>query len=99
MSARYNEEQFNNDIKELLKGKKYSEEEIQNRINEIKSTYPDAEIQRICSYGRVSTNHDEQESSLFTQNIMFHNFCDYHKKDGYVLVEEIYDRHRSEERR
>lgn len=93
MTSKYNEDQFNNDINELLKGKKYSEEEIQSRINEIKSTYPDVEIQRICSYGRVSTKHDEQESSLFTQNIMFHNFCESHKKDGYVLVEEIYDRH------
>lgn len=88
-----NEKQFDRDINELLKGRRYSDEEIQNTINEIKSTYPDAKIQRVCSYGRVSTKQDEQESSLFTQNIMFHNFCERHKKDGYVLVEEIYDRH------
>ena len=88
-----NEKQFDRDINELLRGRRYSEDEIQNTITEIKYTYPEAKIQRVCSYGRVSTKHDEQESSLFTQNIMFHNFCENHKKDGYVLVEEIYDRH------
>lgn len=92
MTETLKEKQFDEDINKLLEGKRYTEYEIQERIKLIKEKFPNVPIKRVCSYGRVSTTHDEQESSLFTQNAVFHNYCENKEKDGWVLVEEVYDR-------
>lgn len=86
------ERQFDIDIDELLKGKKHTESEIQERIKYIQETYGVNDIKRVCCFGRVSTKHDEQEMSLYTQRTMFHNYIEHVEKDGYIIVEEIYDR-------
>ena len=86
-----NNDIFDKQIEELLKGKKYTEAEINGKIQYINKHYPNVTIKRVCSYGRVSTKSDEQESSLFTQNSIFHSVCDNNLQKGWVLVEEVYD--------
>ena len=78
-------------IERLKQGVVYSESEINEIIETIKTQYPNTSIKRVCAYGRVSTKQEEQESSLLTQHEVFRNYCEYHKKDGYVLVEEMYE--------
>ena len=78
-------------IERLKKGVVYSESEINEIIETIKTQYPNTSIKRVCAYGRVSTKQEEQESSLLTQHEVFKSYCEYHKKDGYVLVEEMYE--------
>lgn len=90
--AQLDEKQFEENIEELLKGRKYTQAEIEEKIKFIKETFGVKDIIRVCSYGRVSTTHTEQESSLFNQNKYFHDYCDAKAKDGWVLVEEVYDR-------
>lgn len=48
-------------------------------------------IKRVCAYGRVSTKHEEQESSLLTQREVFNRWIESHKDEGYKLVKEIYE--------
>ena len=78
-------------IERLKQGVVYSESEINEIIETIKTQYTNTSIKRVCAYGRVSTKQEEQESSLLTQHEVFRNYCEYHKKDGYVLVEEMYE--------
>lgn len=78
-------------IERLKQGVVYSESEINEIIETIKTQYHNTSIKRVCAYGRVSTKQEEQESSLLTQHEVFRNYCEYHKKDGYVLVEEMYE--------
>lgn len=78
-------------IERLKQGVVYSESEINEIINNIHTQYPNTSIKRVCAYGRVSTKQEEQESSLLTQHEVFRNYCEHHKKDGYVLVEEMYE--------
>lgn len=82
---------FEENIERLKKGVVYSAEEIEKIIAEIKADYPNTTIKRICAYGRVSTKQEEQLSSLQTQSQVFREYCERHKKDGYVLVEEVYE--------
>ncbi|MEE3469043.1 MAG: recombinase family protein [Butyrivibrio hungatei] len=49
------------------------------------------DIRRVCAYGRVSTNHEEQESSILTQGEMFKKWEETHKDEGYKLVNEVYE--------
>ena len=49
-------------------------------------------IKRVCAYGRVSTKHEEQESSLLTQREMFNKWIDAHSDEGYKLVDEVYEK-------
>ena len=90
--AKFDEKQFEENIEELLKGRKYTQAEIEEKIKYIQEQYGINNIVRVCSYGRVSTTHTEQESSLFNQSKYFHDYCDGKAKDGWVLVEEVYDR-------
>lgn len=46
---------------------------------------------RVCGYGRVSTKHEEQESSLVTQHEMFTKWIEAHSEEGYQLVNEVYE--------
>lgn len=78
-------------IERLKQGVVYSKDEINRIIEDIKEHYPNTSIKRVCAYGRVSTKQEEQESSLLTQHEVFRNYCEYHRKDGYVLVEEMYE--------
>lgn len=48
-------------------------------------------IKRVCGYGRVSTKHEEQETSLITQREMFNRWIDSRKEEGYQLVGEVYE--------
>lgn len=48
-------------------------------------------IKRVCAYGRVSTKHEEQESSLETQHLLFNRWIETHKSQGYELVNEVYE--------
>lgn len=48
-------------------------------------------LKRVCGYGRVSTKHEEQETSLITQREMFNRWIDSHKEEGYQLVDEVYE--------
>jgi DNA invertase Pin-like site-specific DNA recombinase len=82
---------FNENIERLKKGIVYSTEEIERIIAEIKEQYPNTPIKRVCAYGRVSTKYEEQESSLLTQHEVFKSYCERHKSDGYVLVNEVYE--------
>ena len=83
---------FDEQIEELLKGRRYTSHELNKKIEEIQSNYPNVPIKRVCSYGRVSTKHDEQKTSLINQNQIFHKVCESKASDGWVLVEEVYDR-------
>lgn len=78
-------------VEELIAGVVYSENEIREHINTISTQYPDTKIKRVCGYGRVSTKYAEQLSSLQTQHTIFSSYCDSQAKNGYVLVEEIYE--------
>ena len=78
-------------IERLKQGVVYSQDEINKIIVDIKEQYPNTSTKRVCAYGRVSTKQEEQESSLLTQHEVFRNYCEYHRKDGYVLVEEMYE--------
>ena len=78
-------------IEQLKQGIVYSKEEIEEIIADIKTNYPNTTLKRVCAYGRVSTKYEEQESSLQTQHEIFKSYCEHHKKDGYVLVEEAYE--------
>lgn len=82
---------FNENIDRLKKGIVYSSDEIDKIITDIKVNYPNTEIKRVCAYGRVSTKYEEQESSLQTQHEVFRSYCERHKSDGFVLVEEVYE--------
>ena len=82
---------FDKDIERLKQGVVYSQDEINKIIAEIKEQYPNTSIKRVCAYGRVSTKHEEQKSSLLTQHEVFKTYCEQHRKDGYVLVEEVYE--------
>lgn len=82
---------FDENIERLKKGIVYSSEEIERIIAEIKEQYPNVPIKRVCAYGRVSTKYEEQESSLLTQHEVFKSYCERHKSDGYVLVNEVYE--------
>lgn len=82
---------FDENIERLKKGIVYSNEEIERIIAEIKEQYPNTPIKRVCAYGRVSTKYEEQESSLLTQHEVFKSYCERHKSDGYVLVNEVYE--------
>lgn len=90
--ARVDEKKFDDEIQKLLEGRKYTQAEIDDKIKFIQETYGIKDIVRVCSYGRVSTTHSEQESSLYNQLTYFHDYCDGKAKDGWVLVEEVYDR-------
>lgn len=83
---------FDENIEKLLEGKRYTKQEIKDKIEYIKAKYPNVDIKRVCSYGRVSTVSEQQESSLFTQSAVFHSYCENKERDGWVLVEEVYDR-------
>jgi len=48
-------------------------------------------LKRVCGYGRVSTKHEEQETSLVTQREMFNRWIESHKEEGYQLVGEVYE--------
>ncbi len=85
-----NSQQFDKTIQQLLIGLRSSEDEIKMVTEDIKQNY-NTPIKRVCSYGRVSTKHDEQESSLITQHTLFNKYIESHRQQGYVLVEEIYD--------
>ncbi|MEE3469042.1 MAG: recombinase family protein [Butyrivibrio hungatei] len=50
------------------------------------------DIRRVCAYGRVSTKHEEQESSIETQRVMFKKWIEVHKAEGYKLVDEVYEK-------
>ena len=78
-------------IDRLKQGVVYSQDEINKIIVDIKEQYPNTSIKMVCAYGRVSTKQEEQESSLLTQHEVFKKYCEYHRKDGYVLVEEMYE--------
>ena len=78
-------------IERLKQGVVYSESEINEIITSIKTQYPNTSIKRVCAYGRVSTKYEEQESSLLTQHEVFKSYCANHLKDGYVLVNEVYE--------
>lgn len=82
---------LNENMERLKNGILYSSEEIERIIAEIKEQYPNTPIKRVCAYGRVSTKHEEQESSLLTQHEVFKSYCERHKSDGYVLVNEVYE--------
>lgn len=82
---------FDENIERLKKGIVYSSEEIERIIAEIKEQYTNVPIKRVCAYGRVSTKYEEQESSLLTQHEVFKSYCERHKSDGYVLVNEVYE--------
>ena len=84
------QQQFDDIIKMLLRGLKTTETDIKSAIDAIKKEF-DIPIKKVCSYGRVSTKHDEQESSLITQHTLFNKYIESHRQQGYVLVEEIYD--------
>ena len=90
--ARVDEQKFDDEIQKLLEGRKYTQAEIDAKIKFIQETYGITDIVRVCSYGRVSTTHTEQESSLYNQNKRFHTYCNKKEEDGWVLVEEVYDR-------
>lgn len=78
-------------IEELKAGITYSNEEINEIVEAIKKKYPNTSIKRVCAYGRVSTKHEEQETSLLTQHEVFKNYCERHQEQGYVLVNEVYE--------
>lgn len=78
-------------IEELKAGITYSNEEINEIVEAIKKKYPNTSIKRVCAYGRVSTKHEEQETSLLTQHEVFKNYCERHQNEGYVLVNEVYE--------
>lgn len=82
---------FNENIERLKKGIVYSSEEIEQIISEIKITYPNTPIKRVCAYGRVSTKYEEQESSLLTQHEVFKSYCEANRDKGYVLINEVYE--------
>jgi len=84
------QKQFDETIQQLLRGLRTTEDDIKTTIDNIKKEF-DIPIKRVCTYGRVSTKHDEQESSLITQHTLFNKYIDSHRQQGYVLVEEIYD--------
>lgn len=48
-------------------------------------------LKKVCGYGRVSTKHEEQETSLVTQREMFNRWIESHKEEGYQLVGEVYE--------
>ena len=87
----YDSNNFDEQIEQLKKGIVYSQEEINEIIDDIHEKYKDTPIMRVCAYGRVSTKRDEQESSLLTQHTIFSSYCEAHRNKGYVLVEEIYE--------
>ena len=82
---------FNENIERLKQGIVYSSEEIEQIISEIKTTYPNTPIKRVCAYGRVSTKYEEQESSLLTQHEVFKSYCEANRDKGYVLINEVYE--------
>ncbi|MCM1219510.1 MAG: recombinase family protein [Lachnospiraceae bacterium] len=84
------QQEFDDTIRMLLRGLRITETDIKSAIESIKKEFA-IPIKKVCSYGRVSTKHDEQESSLITQHTLFHKYIDSHRQQGYVLVEEIYD--------
>ncbi len=90
IQSRINQQQFDETIQQLLNGLKTTEDDIKTIIDNIKREY-DIPIKKVCSYGRVSTKHDEQESSLITQHTLFNKYIDSNRHNGYVLIEEIYD--------
>ena len=60
-------------LKTLLNGYEVEPAVVSKQINELihKGT---KNITKVCLYGRVSTDKDEQESSLITQHTMFKTF-------------------------
>ena len=87
-----NNELANNEmIEELKEGIIYSDSDIQRKMDDINKKYGDISIRKVCGYGRVSTKHSEQLSSLLTQHEIFCKYCEANENKGYVLVEEIYE--------
>lgn len=86
-----NDLEMNEMIEELKEGIIYSESDIQRKINDIHKMHGDITIIKVCGYGRVSTKHSEQLSSLLTQHEIFCKYCEANKDKGFVLVEEIYE--------
>ena len=87
-----NNELANNEmIDELKEGIIYSDSDIQRKVDDINKKYGDISIRKVCGYGRVSTKHSEQLSSLLTQHEIFCKYCEANENKGYVLVEEIYE--------
>lgn len=84
-----NNMEFDKRIKELLKGIRVSESDIQGKLDKVQEI--GLSPIRVCSYGRVSTKSDEQESSLINQHTIFNNYCDRQLENGWVLVEEVFD--------
>lgn len=75
-------------LKTLLNGYEVEPAVVNEQINELINKGI-KNITKVCLYGRVSTDKDEQESSLITQHTMFKTFLNNNK--NYVLVEEIYE--------
>lgn len=86
-----NELENNEMIEELKEGIIYSDSDIQRKVDDINKKYGDILIRKVCGYGRVSTKHSEQLSSLLTQHEIFCKYCEANENKGYVLVEEIYE--------
>lgn len=84
-----NNMEFDKRIKELLKGIRVSESDIQGKLDKVQEI--GLSPIRVCSYGRVSTKSDEQESSLVNQHTIFNNYCDRQLENGWVLAEEVFD--------
>lgn len=78
-------------LEELKAGIVYSSKEIEKKHKQLVKKYPDISIRKVVAYGRVSTNYEEQESSLKTQHEMFAGWINNHQHQGYLLVEEIYE--------
>ena len=88
-NLRLEEMDFDEQIAFLLKGIRVGEDTVTQRKKKLQEK--GIKPVRACAYGRVSTKHDEQEASLLTQHKLFHKFVEENEKEGYVIVEEIYD--------
>lgn len=82
--------EFEQNLELLKKGVVHTQDEIDELIKQVKK-YKGVKVHRVCGYGRVSTKHEEQESSLLTQHTILNNYCMNHLKEGYVLVEEVFE--------
>lgn len=83
-----NELNKNEALKTLLNGYEVDRAVVNEQINNLINNGI-SNIKKVCVYGRVSSKKEEQESSIISQNTIFHNFL--RDKENYVLAEEIYE--------
>lgn len=90
----YEQEMTDEQFEEFLKGVVLSEAEIQEKIAYAMKRYglKESDIKLCIFYGRVSTKHKEQVSSIKNQDSIADDFEADYMSRGFIIIEKVFER-------